>query len=130
LNSSKVSLIDPEFRAALQYKKDRKKANVDNIEDILDGRAYRKFQFLEEDWNLSFVFNTDGVAVFKAGGQQLWPIYAVINELPPSIRFFLISFSVFFSQFFFSLFFVKFKKKKKKKKVQRKQSSFAWPLVW
>ena len=31
--------------------------------------------------------NTDGVAVFKSSKKSLWPIWLVINELPPNERY-------------------------------------------
>lgn len=38
--------------------------------------------------NVSLLCNTDGVAVFKASSSpSLWPIWVVINELPPMERF-------------------------------------------
>ncbi len=35
--------------------------------------------------NVSLVFNTDGAPVFKSSGISLWPVYLVINELPPRL---------------------------------------------
>ncbi len=32
------------------------------------------------------VMNTDGAAVFKSSNLSLWPVYFVINELPPHLR--------------------------------------------
>ena len=37
--------------------------------------------------NISFSFNTDGVAPYKSSNKQnFWPIFLVINELPPRLR--------------------------------------------
>jgi len=80
--------IDPNFLRAINYKFERQKKANENIEDIFDGTEYKKYNILKEYGNLSFTFNTDGVPVFKSGTQQLWPIYMVINELSPVIRFF------------------------------------------
>mgnify|MGYP006940050713 CR=1 FL=1 len=51
----------------------------------MDGTAYKSFKFLETVGNLSFILNTDGVAMFKSGSQQLWPVYVIINELHPEV---------------------------------------------
>ena len=32
--------------------------------------------------NISFIFNTDGVPIFKSSKMSLWPIFLMINELP------------------------------------------------
>lgn len=36
--------------------------------------------------NLSFMINTDGVALFRSSNKDIWPIFLTINELPPSVR--------------------------------------------
>ena len=37
--------------------------------------------------NLSFSFYTDGINPFKSPNKQhLWPIFLMINELPPELR--------------------------------------------
>ncbi len=61
------------------------------LSDICDGQCYRdltsKGQFLDAaNCNISFTFNTDGVPLFASTGCKLWPIFMVINELPPSMR--------------------------------------------
>ncbi|KAJ8316716.1 hypothetical protein KUTeg_005735 [Tegillarca granosa] len=61
-----------------------------NISDVYDGTLYRKnfdAGFLNEVNNVSLLGNTDGVAIFKSSAFSVWPIYMVVNELPPSIRF-------------------------------------------
>ena len=59
--------------------------------DVYDGLLYQKHfksgGLLSDINNLSFVYNTDGVPVFKASNFQLWPLYLAINELPPDKRF-------------------------------------------
>ena len=37
--------------------------------------------------NISFTWNTDGVPFFTSSNFSLWPLYLVINELPPKKRF-------------------------------------------
>jgi len=46
----------------------------ENSEDIFDGTEYQKHDILKDYGNFSFMFNTDGVAVFKSGTQQLWQL--------------------------------------------------------
>ena len=61
------------------------------IKDVYDGYLYRKFsgnaEVLDEEHNISFTFNTDGVPLFKSSRFSMWPLYFVINKLPPSKRF-------------------------------------------
>jgi len=70
---------------AIRYPFRRQKDET--IQDIQDGTEYQKFAILETFGNLSFVFNTDGVRVFKGKPANLWPIYLAINELPPQVRY-------------------------------------------
>ena len=61
------------------------KKNNANYEDIYDGRLYRShFEnggFLSNPHNISFMWYSDGMAVFKSSKFSIWPIYLVINEL-------------------------------------------------
>ncbi|KAK3749299.1 hypothetical protein QZH41_020083 [Actinostola sp. cb2023] len=58
--------------------------------DIMDGDLYRDLLkpggFLTNKHNLSLTFNTDGVHVFKASRDEIWPILVMINEIHPSVR--------------------------------------------
>lgn len=62
-----------------------------NIQDIYDGKCYRDFVKSlpdnEKESYVSVLFNTDGAAIFKSSSNSVWPIYLVINELPPEVRF-------------------------------------------
>lgn len=87
--------LDEKFLKAIRYPFTRVKIHEENIEDILDGSEYKRFDFLKNYGNISFIFfNSDGLSVFKSGNQQLWPIYAVINELPPDIRYSILFYSI------------------------------------
>lgn len=81
----------PGFFHDLQYRHSRKKDFLDNIEDLYDGAAYKEFcregEFLSNPYNISFGWNTDGVCPFKSSSNSYWPIYLVINELPPEKRY-------------------------------------------
>ena len=71
----------------LQYRFTRKKVSVDAIKDVYDGKLYKEFLgsngFLAQAHNISFHGNTDGVALIRSTGCGVWPVYLVINELPP-----------------------------------------------
>jgi len=57
------------FYKDLQHRFNRKKQAQENIEDIYDGRLYRSLVrkgILSSGNNISFIFNTDGVPVFKS----------------------------------------------------------------
>ena len=74
----------------LMYRFNRKKFNLENIEDIYDGLNYQKYftdgGFLAKKQNISFIWNTDGIPVFKSSKFSIWPLYLAINELPPQKR--------------------------------------------
>lgn len=38
---------------------------------------------MDKENNLSFAFNTDGVPLFKSSKVSMWPVYILVNELPP-----------------------------------------------
>lgn len=40
-----------------------------------------------EELHISLQFNTDGVQIFKSSKYSVWPLYFVINELPPLLRY-------------------------------------------
>lgn len=69
----------------------RRKRNAENIEDIHDGREYKKHfdndGFLSNPNHISFVWNTDGVPVFHSSKFGIWPLYLAVNELPYCQRF-------------------------------------------
>lgn len=58
--------------------------------DICDGVVYQKLVkngFLANKHNISVVFNTDGVPVFRSSAFSFWPLYLVVNELPYRMRY-------------------------------------------
>ena len=81
------------------YRKNRSKKSEGNIEDILDGALYKMhfdcggyFHWTPADdrklqMHLSFTVNTVGVSIFRSSNFGLWPVYLVINELPPAKRY-------------------------------------------
>ena len=81
--------VDPIF---WNHLKRARQSNSDVIQDIYDGEEYRKMmqpgQFLSQPNVLSLtgMVNTDGVALYRSSSTNIWPIYLVINELPPSVR--------------------------------------------
>lgn len=66
-------------------------ASSKNICDIRNGLEYKKLQepggFLHNSNNITFSMFTDGVPLFKSSGVQMWPVYILINEIPPKQRF-------------------------------------------
>ena len=53
-----------------------------NISDICDGNLYRSVPLLKESGNISILWSTDGVPLFKSANYSMWPIHCLINELP------------------------------------------------
>ncbi|XP_020614052.1 uncharacterized protein LOC110052285, partial [Orbicella faveolata] len=82
----------------LQYRFTSKKEHESNIEDIFDGQLYLKHfakdgsfratsaEQKQKEIHLSLQINTDGVALFNSSKFSIWPVYCVINELPPKCR--------------------------------------------
>ena len=81
-------LIDPRVWNLLKKRFIRPADDV--ICDVYDGKLYRSMaQHLlnnENPANVSLLINTDGVQIFKSSKYSLWPIWLLINELPPSER--------------------------------------------
>ena len=79
------------FYRDIQYRFSRKKYGKNNIEDIYDGVIYRKnfmnHGVLSNPNNILLLWNTDGVPLFKSSKISIWPIFLVINELEPKLRF-------------------------------------------
>ena len=76
---------DPDTWVALQKRFDRKP--TDAIEDIYDGEGYRKHShFLSHPASISLMLNTDGVAIYRSSSVSIWPVWVVVNELPPTLR--------------------------------------------
>lgn len=83
--------LDPEFVQGLGYRFQRVKRDDENIEDVYDGAIYQSKcgpgGFLSEPYNLSVKLNTDGVAIFHSSQFGVWPLFLLVNELPPSLRY-------------------------------------------
>ncbi|XP_053594486.1 uncharacterized protein LOC106693488 isoform X2 [Microplitis demolitor] len=67
-----------------------KSSNKNTIENITDGKIYKKLSTennpLSDSFNFSYTFNTDGCQASKSSKVSTWPIYAIINELPPKLQ--------------------------------------------
>ena len=85
----KLYFADVDFWKGLQSRE----SSSSGIKDIYDGLEYRqhckrggflcKFQ---NPANISFLLNTDGVALFRSSSTDIWPVFLAINELPPFMR--------------------------------------------
>lgn len=74
-----------------EYEKVLERRENNDYCDIYDGECYKKLKnelILKDDEKYVTVsFNTDGAPCFKSSRYSIWPIYLIINELPPQIRF-------------------------------------------
>ena len=81
----------PNFYRDIQYRFSRKKYDKNSIEDIYDGVIYMKnfmnHEVLSNPNNISLLWNTDGVPLFKSSKMSVWPIFFVTKELEPKLRF-------------------------------------------
>ena len=62
----------------------------DDRSDIYDGAVYQHiFQsgFLSNTLNISLIFNTDGIPVFRSSSFALWPVLFLVNKLPYRLRY-------------------------------------------
>lgn len=83
----------------LNYRISRKKKCAQNVEDIFDGQLYKRHfdckgyfygtstTARKKEIHLSLMVNTNGVSIFRSSNFGLWPVYFVINELPPEKRY-------------------------------------------
>ena len=74
----------------------RQKSNPNNIEDVYDGSLHSyKEQFNDSGYfhgtpnarKCNEVHLSDGVSVFNSSTYRIWPVYGIINELPPKLRY-------------------------------------------
>lgn len=59
-----------------------------SISDVSDGycHSYLRRDLKLKSTDLTLIWNTDGVPVFKSSNAQLWPIQFSIAEIPPQMR--------------------------------------------
>ena len=79
----------PNFYSDIQYRFERVKKKKENTEDVYDEQLYKNMVekgILNSPDNISFLFNTDGAAIFKSSKMQVWPLYLAVNELPYKLR--------------------------------------------
>ena len=83
--------LDPEFVRGLRHRFELVKRANKNIEDVYDGSLHQNKcgpgGFLSKEYNLSLKLNTDGVAIFRSSQFGVWPLFFLINELPPLLRY-------------------------------------------
>ena len=81
-------IIDPMFWKLIQQRLATPRDSSSLLQDLYDGSEYRRHkEFLSSTNNISFMLNTDGAQLFSSSTISLWPIWLVINELPPQVRF-------------------------------------------
>ena len=74
-----------DFYDNLGHRFRRVKTDSNCFEDIYDGSEYKKHcnpGILDFQHNVSLLWNTDDVPVFKSSKFSIWPLYFIINELP------------------------------------------------
>ena len=83
-------LAIPRIVDSLHYQFTRVKEDPDAIENIYDGVEYKKKhlpgEFLSNNYNFSFILNTDGCKVATSANASAWPVLLEIIELPPHAR--------------------------------------------
>ena len=78
--------LDPQTWMALQQR--FKRGHVCGINDVYDGEGYQKHAlYLSHPAHVSLLLNTDGVALYRSSKVSIWPVWAVVNELPPTLRY-------------------------------------------
>ena len=94
--SCKISLCSSIFLDSIMWQaiqsRFSRSCETDVISDIYDGFLYKEHakpgEFLSQNFpaNISFTISTDGVKVFKSSVSEVWPVWLVVNELPPNLR--------------------------------------------
>lgn len=97
-NISDLTWLETGILDLLKYPVTRSKSNPDAIDDIQDGLLCRKHfgndgffkgasdEKKKSEIYISFQINSDGVALFRSSRYSIWPVYLVVNELPPNCR--------------------------------------------
>ena len=57
------------------------------ITDVYQGQKYRELESFTSEGNVTLAVNTDGVQLLKSSNVAMWLIWAVINELPKTMRY-------------------------------------------
>ena len=47
----------------------------------------RHIDYLSNPAHVSLILNTDGVSLYRFSKVSIWPVWAVVNELPPCKRY-------------------------------------------
>ncbi|KAK3907389.1 Mitochondrial group I intron splicing factor CCM1 [Frankliniella fusca] len=76
----------PGFADLLAYRYHRPRQNSNNYEDIYDGEIYKNNGPLGP-LDITCMWNTDGLSLYKSSSFQVWPFYFSINELSPHLRY-------------------------------------------
>ncbi|XP_034025332.1 uncharacterized protein LOC117509727 [Thalassophryne amazonica] len=78
----------PEVAAALENRNIDEILRETNINDIVHGKLYKNLLHdgIIGPSDLSLLFNTDGVSIFKSSNFSVWPLFATVNEIPPHMR--------------------------------------------
>jgi len=84
----KQLLETPGIVDVLLNRETRTKCRFDSVEDIYDGEEYIKLRNSVEgtQYDLTYVFNTDGFNIMRHAKTKGWPLFVKINELPPNLR--------------------------------------------
>ncbi|XP_057335688.1 uncharacterized protein LOC130674388 [Microplitis mediator] len=88
----KTVLEEPEVQHILLERFQKVEENVEKnkLRSMSDGQVYKKLSTinnpLSNKYNFSYTFNTDGCQPSKSSKISIWPIYAIINELPPKLQ--------------------------------------------
>lgn len=90
LQNQLIELLQrPDIGTKIDHRFTRIKRNENNYEDIYDGQMYKQIcngKLLNDQDALSISFNCDGVPVFQSSNFSIWPLQAILNELPTKER--------------------------------------------
>ncbi|XP_034025419.1 uncharacterized protein LOC117509911 [Thalassophryne amazonica] len=78
----------PEVAAALENRNIDEILRETNINYIVHGKLYKNLLHdgIIGPSDLSLLFNTDGVSIFKSSNFSVWPLFATINEISPHMH--------------------------------------------
>lgn len=79
-------LQNKEVNENVNYKFTRQKEQENNIEELMDGKMYQQKKELQNNLHISYRINTDGCQAADSSAMKIWPVYAMIHQLPVKLR--------------------------------------------
>lgn len=90
LSSQLVSIFQkrPDLLQQMEQYSEKKSCTGENFSDFQNGDWIQSnISFMLFKWNLALGICIDGIPIYKSSKVSLWPVYCIILNLPPLIRY-------------------------------------------